>query len=174
MLKLLSRVLLAALVLGAALLGSAPSSAAPALATRSSDEAGVRVVVTPKALGRDVTVWEFNVVMDTHTKPLNDNLAQAAVLVDEAGRRYVPVAWQGDPPGGHHRKGVLQFSPPAEISNYKSTVWAERQPECSDGRSSNGPRALKPISGGTRKYAATLRLTFLGGVGTVNGSKNFV
>jgi|BarGraNGADG00212_1021973.scaffolds.fasta_scaffold07427_1 hypothetical protein len=80
MLKLLSRVLLAALVLGAALLGSAPSSAAPALATRSSDEAGVRVVVTPKALGRDVTVWEFNVVMDTHTKPLNDNLAQAAVL----------------------------------------------------------------------------------------------
>jgi|PersoiStandDraft_1058852.scaffolds.fasta_scaffold03163_8 hypothetical protein len=115
MLKLLSRVLLAALVLGAALLGSAPSSAAPALATRSSDEAGVRVVVTPKALGRDVTVWEFNVVMDTHTKPLNDNLAQAAVLVDEAGRRYVPVAWQGDPPGGHHRKGVLQFSPPAEM-----------------------------------------------------------
>jgi len=175
MLKLLSRVRLAALVLGAALLGSAPSSAAPALATRSSDEAGVRVVVTPKALGRDVTVWEFNVVMDTHTKPLNDNLAQAAVLVDEAGRRYVPVAWQGDPPDiarafcnfRHQRKCP-------SLSNYKSTVWAERQPECSDGRSSNGPRALKPISGGTRKYAATLRLTFLGGVGTVNGSKNFV
>jgi hypothetical protein len=22
--------------------------------------------------------------------------------------------WTGDPPGGHHRKGVLQFAPPAE------------------------------------------------------------
>ncbi len=75
----------------------------------------MHVVVAPKALGRDVTVWEFNVVMDTHTKPLSDNLAQAAVLVDEAGRRLVPVAWQGDPPGGHHRKGVLQFSQPAEM-----------------------------------------------------------
>jgi hypothetical protein len=114
MLKPLSRVLLVALVFGASMLGSAPSSAAAALAARSSDEAGVQVVVTPKALGQDVAVWEFNVVMDTHTKPLTDDLAKVAVLVDGAGRRYVPVAWQGDPPGGHHRKGVLQFSAPAE------------------------------------------------------------
>ena len=105
--KLLSRVILGALFFGATLWGSAPSSAMSALAAGSSDEAGVRAVVTPNALGRDATVWEFNVVMDTHTKPLNDNLAQAVVLVDEAGRRYVPFAWQGDPPGGHHRKGVL-------------------------------------------------------------------
>lgn len=115
MLKLVSAVLLVALVLGAALLGSAPSSAAPALAARTSDEAGVRVVVTPKALGPGVTVWEFTVVMDTHTKPLDDDLVQVAALVDGGGRRYVPVAWQGDPPGGHHRKGVLQFSAPAEM-----------------------------------------------------------
>jgi hypothetical protein len=116
MLKLLSRVLLAALVLSAALLGSAPSSAAPPLAARNSDEAGVNVVVTPKALGPGVPVWEFNVVMDTHIKPLDDNLAQVAVLVDVAGHRYAPVAWQGDPPGGHHRKGVLQFSVQADMS----------------------------------------------------------
>lgn len=95
MLKPLSRVLLVALVFGASMLGSAPSSAAAALAARSSDEAGVQVVVTPKALGQDVAVWEFNVVMDTHTKPL--------------------IAWQGDPPGGHHRKGVLQFSSPSQM-----------------------------------------------------------
>jgi hypothetical protein len=116
MLKLVSRVLVVALVLSAALLGSAPSSAAPALAASNSDEAGVRVVVTPKTLGAGETVWEFNIVMDTHTKPLDDNLTQAAVLVDGAGHRYVPVAWQGDPPGGHHRKGVLQFSAPADMS----------------------------------------------------------
>jgi hypothetical protein len=114
MLKLLSRFFLAALVFAAALFEFAPSFAAPALAARTSDEASVRVVVTPKALGASVTVWEFTVVMDTHTKPLDDNLTQSAVLVDDAGRRYVPLGWQGDPPGGHHRKGVLQFSAPAE------------------------------------------------------------
>jgi hypothetical protein len=114
MLKLLSRVLLVAFVLGAVLMESASSFAAPALAARSSDEAGVRVVVTPKAVGAGAKVWEFDVVMDTHTKPLNEDLAQIAALVDAAGHRYVPVAWQGDPPGGHHRKGVLQFSAPTE------------------------------------------------------------
>jgi hypothetical protein len=115
MLKLLSRVLLAALVFGIVLMESTPSFAAPALPARNSDEAGVRVVVTPKALGPGVTVWEFDVVMDTHTKPLTDDLAKVAALVDGAGHRYVPVAWQGDPPGGHHRKGVLQFAAPAEL-----------------------------------------------------------
>lgn len=115
MLKLMSRVFVFALVFGAVLLESAPSSSAPALVARSSDEAGIKVIVTPKALGPGVAVWEFNVVMDTHIKPLNDDLAQIAALVDAAGRRYAPVAWQGDPPGGHHRKGVLQFSAPVEM-----------------------------------------------------------
>ena len=115
MLRLLSAFIVAALVFGTVLLDSARSSAAPALTARTSEAAGVRVVVTPKALGPGVPVWEFEVVMDTHTKPLNENLAQVAVLVDEAGRRYAPIAWQGDPPGGHHRKGVLQFSAPAEM-----------------------------------------------------------
>jgi hypothetical protein len=115
MLKLLSRGFLAALIFSTILFESTPSSAAPALVARSSNEAGVTVVVTPKALGPGVTVWEFDVVMDTHTKPLNDNLPQIAALVDGTGRRYAPVAWKGDAPGGHHRKGVLQFSSPAEM-----------------------------------------------------------
>jgi hypothetical protein len=53
--------------------------------------------------------------MDTHSKPLNEDLAQAAALVDDDGKRHAPVAWQGDPPGGHHRKGVLKFSAPAAL-----------------------------------------------------------
>ncbi len=115
MLKLLSRALLAALVFGAVLMESTPSFTAPALPARNSDEAGVRVVVTPNALGPEVKVWEFTVVMDTHTKPLTDDLAKVTVLVDGTGHRYVPVVWQGDPAGGHHRKGVLQFPAPAEM-----------------------------------------------------------
>ena len=116
MLKPLSRIFIAAAVLSAAFLGTLYSFAAPALTARTSDEAGVRVAVTPKSYGPDATDWEFSVVMDTHVKPLSENLTQAAILVDGAGRRYEPLAWQGDAPGGHHRKGVLQFSRPAETT----------------------------------------------------------
>ena len=115
MLRLLFALIIGAFSFGAVLWDSGPSVTAPAFSARSSDSAGVRMVVTPKALGPGVTVWEFEVVMDTHTKPLDENLAQVTALVDEGGRRYTLVAWQGDPPGGHHRKGVLQFSAPAEM-----------------------------------------------------------
>ena len=116
MLTLLSRILIAATVLSVAFLGALHSFAAPTLTARTSDDAGVRVVVTPKVYGPSAAVWEFSVVMDTHVKPLSENLTQAAILVDGAGRRYQPIAWQGDGPGGHHRKGVLQFSRPAETT----------------------------------------------------------
>ena len=115
MLQSLSRIFIAAAVLSAAFLGTLYSFAAPALTARTSDEAGVRVVVTPKSYGPDATVWEFSVVMDTHIKPLSENLTQDAILVDGAGRRYEPTGWQGDAPGGHHRKGVLQFARPPEM-----------------------------------------------------------
>jgi hypothetical protein len=97
-----------------AALPSVTLSAETPLASRTSDNGGVRVVVTPKAIEPGGAVWEFEVVMDTHTKPLNEDLARAAVLVDDSGRQYAPVAWQGDPPGGHHRKGTLRFAPPVE------------------------------------------------------------
>jgi hypothetical protein len=34
-----------------------------------------------------------------------------AALADSAGREYRAIAWEGDPPGGHHRKGILKFEP---------------------------------------------------------------
>ncbi|MBI2717665.1 MAG: hypothetical protein HY245_01325 [Rhizobiales bacterium] len=115
MLKLLSVLLVGALAFGLVHLDPAPASAAPAFAAQSSDIAGVRVVVTPMILEPGVTIWKFEVAMDTHTKPLDEDIAQAAVLVDEVGRRYRPMAWQGDPPGGHHRQGILQFAAPADM-----------------------------------------------------------
>ena len=94
----------------AALAAVAQPSAATPLASRTSDSGGVRVVVTPKTIEPGATVWEFEVVMDTHTKPLDQDLVHAAVLVDDGGRQHAPLAWQGDPPGGHHRKGILRFA----------------------------------------------------------------
>jgi hypothetical protein len=86
---------------------------AQTLAARTSDAGGVRVVVKPKSVAAGAA-WEFEVVMDTHVKPLDDDLTKTAVLVDDGGRRYGPAAWQGDKPGGHHRKGVLRFPAPSE------------------------------------------------------------
>lgn len=98
MIKLWAAVVIGTLAFGTALFDSIPLHAATAVAARSSDAGGVKVVVTPKVLGPAAKVWEFEVVMDTHTKPLNENLAEVAVLVDDAGRRHTPTAWQGDPP----------------------------------------------------------------------------
>jgi hypothetical protein len=85
-------------------------SAAATLEARTSDADGVRVVVQPQTNAPVDGKWSFTVNMDTHVKPLTDNLMGAAVLVDDAGHRDTPIAWTGDAPGGHHRKGVLQFS----------------------------------------------------------------
>lgn len=115
MLRLSSVLLAGALAFGLAFLNSDSSIAAPEFAAQSSEVGGVNVVVTPTALGPGMAVWEFKVVMDTHTKPLDDNLTEAAILMDESGSRYGPAAWQGDPPGGHHRSGTLRFPAPADM-----------------------------------------------------------
>lgn len=79
----------------------------------TSSQGGVTVKVAPRNLaGR---VWEFDVVMDTHTQPLTDDLARSAVLVTPQGE-VAPASWSGDGPGGHHRRGVLRFKAPPSRS----------------------------------------------------------
>ncbi len=96
-------------VLGMALPAQAQSGA---LSARTSDANGVRIVVKPKPVAAGAA-WEFDVTMDTHTTPLDADLTKAAVLLDDNQQRYAATAWTGDPPGGHHRKGVLRFPAPA-------------------------------------------------------------
>ena len=109
----LPSVLIAGL-LSVALFASAQElSAASTFQPRTNDGAGVRVVVTPRVPAAGATTWEFDVTLDTHTKPLNDDLVAVSALVDEQGRSTSPSSWQGDPPGGHHRKGILKFAAPA-------------------------------------------------------------
>jgi hypothetical protein len=100
----------------------AEASGAVILAVRTHDAGGVRVVVKPRSIEAGASVWEFEITMDTHTKPLSDDLSRVAVLVDGSGRRYLPLAWQGDPPGGHHRKGVLRFPAPG-VKSGKIELW---------------------------------------------------
>jgi hypothetical protein len=73
---------------------------------------GVVVKVTPRPLPPAAEAWEFEVVFETHTGALSGDPAQFSALIDAQGRTHSPLRWEGDPPGGHHRKGVLRFKPP--------------------------------------------------------------
>ena len=64
----------------------------------------VTISVTPKEVGRASSVWEFEVVLDTHSQDLSDDLMKTAALAGEP-----PIEWLGSGPGGHHRTGVLRF-----------------------------------------------------------------
>ena len=75
---------------------------------RKSTIYGVTVTITPADL-RSMEALKFKVVLDTHSQELSDDLFKTALLVDSAGTRYLPVAWEGAAPGGHHREGVLVF-----------------------------------------------------------------
>jgi hypothetical protein len=90
----------------AGLLAAGAIASAQGLATYSSSAAGVTVKATPRALSGDA--WEFEIVFDTHTQALNDDLMKTTSLRAD-GKVLAPAAWQGDAPGGHHRKGVLKF-----------------------------------------------------------------
>lgn len=82
---------------------------APAAAPQTSNQGGVVVRVTPGRLAPDAATWDFEVVFETHTASLTGDPAQFTVLIDPQGRAHAPLRWDGDPPGGHHRKGVLRF-----------------------------------------------------------------
>ena len=96
----------------AAALVAASAVAAGELDTRSSTAAGVTVKVTPKDVAPGSATWTFVVVLDTHSQDLSDDLVKSSVLLDAQGVRYAPLAWEGAPPGGHHREGVLRFKTP--------------------------------------------------------------
>jgi len=69
----------------------------------------VSVTVTPIQLSADASEWKFTVVLDTHSGSLDEDMLTSATLVDDNGNKYRPTGWDGAPPGGHHREGVLTF-----------------------------------------------------------------
>ena len=89
--------------------------AADALAykTKSNKENRVRVDVRPVQLlpGKPA---KFEIRMNTHSGDLSQDLVAVCTLKDSSGREYRPTNWDGSPPGGHHRSGVLEFSKLAE------------------------------------------------------------
>ena len=88
-------------------------AAADNLAPQTSSQAGVTVKVTPLTL--DGPAWAFSVAFDTHSQALQDDLLKSAVLIPIGSAPLAPLAWEADPAGGHHRKGVLRFKAPSAL-----------------------------------------------------------
>ncbi len=77
--------------------------------SKSDDQANVTVIVKPLDLRPESKVWTFDIGMNTHSVELNQDMTKIAVLVDDTGKEYQPLGWEGDA-GGHHREGTLSFS----------------------------------------------------------------
>ena len=106
----MGRILIASLPAAAALAGSA-ADPAESLSEQVNDEGGVSVAVKPLTLAPSATAWRFAVQLNTHMFPLDQDLVQVAGLSGDGSQTEAPTAWDGDGPGGHHRKGVLRFRP---------------------------------------------------------------
>lgn len=78
--------------------------------TKTEEQASVTLVVTPIDLSPNSKEWKFDVVMDTHSVELDQNMTKIAVLVGDQGKEYKPIRWEGAEAGGHHREGVLIFN----------------------------------------------------------------
>lgn len=90
---------------------SATSVTQKAFEPKTDSTGAITITVTPKELGKSVPSWDFEVVMDTHSENLDQDLTKISVLTDDMGNKFDPIAWEGDSPGGHHRQGVLKFTP---------------------------------------------------------------
>src|SRR3989344_6060658 len=79
--------------------------------SKIDDQASVTITVTPSDLSLESNEWKFDVVMDTHSVELDQGMTRVAILTGDSGKEYSPARWEGAPAGGHHREGVLVFSP---------------------------------------------------------------
>lgn len=89
--------------------------------TKSDSGGSVTVDVKPTTLevGQPIA---FDIAMNTHSVDLSDDMTKIAVLRDDTGKEYAPLAWEGGGPGGHHREGILKFAPLTNKPKYVELV----------------------------------------------------
>jgi len=93
------------------------SAVAQKWGTKTDERASVTVAVTPTDIKAGSKEWKFGVVMDTHSVELDQDMTKSTVLIDDQGKEYKPLSWEG-PVGGHHREGVLIFDAVVPLPKY--------------------------------------------------------
>lgn len=93
---------------GLARIITASNAAEPGYAPQVSNEREIKVTATLQTIRKEAKTWDFEVSLETHTHALSDFLENSSVLIAD-GKQYLPLGWEGAPPGGHHRKGRLSF-----------------------------------------------------------------
>lgn len=90
---------------------AAPSSAQGGpLQAQEQGAGGVTVKVEPVSASGGAPM-AFEITLDTHSADLGADLTQVVELDTGGGATLRPTGWEGSPPGGHHRSGVLSFPP---------------------------------------------------------------
>ncbi len=92
-------------------------------AGQTNNEGTVTITVRPKNISGDKE-WDFEIVLDTHSTELNEDLAKTSVLIDNENNKYYPFEWRGGS-GGHHLSGNLIFPPLSEESKAMKLVISE-------------------------------------------------
>jgi len=75
----------------------------------TDEQANVTVTITPSDLMWQSKEWKFDVVVNTHSVELDQDMASIATLADDNGKEYQALRWEGAAVGGHHGEGVLVF-----------------------------------------------------------------
>ena len=88
------------------------ANAAESLPSKLDTAGMVMVQVTPLDVSPSARAWRFEIAMNTHVTPLDNDMTTSVVLIDDSGKEHRPTAWDGDPAGGHHRVGMLSFDAP--------------------------------------------------------------
>lgn len=78
------------------------------LPAKINDENSVSVKVKPVEFSFNKPV-KFEITVETHAVDLNFDITKISYLEDDKGNIYNPLKWDGTPPGGHHRSGILSF-----------------------------------------------------------------
>lgn len=77
----------------------------PELESITQKAGEIEVTVTPIQTGKSVN---FEIQLETHSVELTYEMEKITTLKTKTGL-VKPVRWEGDLPGGHHRKGALVF-----------------------------------------------------------------
>ena len=77
--------------------------------SKIDEQASITVTVTPIDILSQSKEWKFDIIMSTHSVELDQDMTKVAILIDNQGKEYKALNWEG-PSGGHHREGVLIFS----------------------------------------------------------------